>query len=45
MADKKIEPQQPEKDEKAAGARETKKTSSRRILNKKVARKANLRKS
>ena len=30
MADKKIEPKQPEKDEKAAGARKTEKKSSRR---------------
>ena len=45
MADKKIEPKQPEKDEKSAGARETKKTSTRRILHKKVAKKSNMRKS
>ena len=43
MADKKIEPKQPEKDEKAAGARKTEKTSSRRILHKKAARKSSTR--
>ena len=43
MADKKIEPKQPEKDEKAAGARKTEKASSRRILHKKAARKSSTR--
>lgn len=43
MADKKIEPKQPEKDEKAAGSRKTGKKSSRRILHKKAARKSSTR--
>jgi hypothetical protein len=43
MADKKIEPKQPEKDEKAAGARKTEKTSARRVLHKKAARKSSTR--
>jgi hypothetical protein len=43
MAEKKIEPKQPEKDEKAAGARKTEKTSARRVLHKKAARKSSTR--
>ena len=39
MAEKKIQPKQPSKDEPAAGARKADKTSSKRILQKKVARK------
>ena len=38
MAEKKVQPKEPAKDEKAAGARKTTKTSSKRVLHKKVAR-------
>ena len=39
MAEKKVQPKEPAKDEKAAGARKTTKTSARRVLHKKVSRK------
>jgi len=44
MAEKKVQPKQPEKDEKAAGSRKATKTSARRVLHKKAAKKSNMKK-
>lgn len=38
MAEKKVQPKEPAKDEKAAGARKATKTSSKRMLHKRLSR-------
>jgi hypothetical protein len=46
MAEKKVQPKQPQDDDKkAAGSRKATKTSARRTLHKKVARKQSIKKS